>query len=119
MKGFLHRFFNTPETPRVEASRLGVSSIRGDQDVFNFEWKGVTLISAFKHDLVTYDEVVLEFTLLPGNEVVAIPESLSEFEVLIRFLEDTWPRIPKDWRQQVLKPAFAENKIVLFTAPTE
>ncbi len=105
--------FGHPENPRIEVDKYGVSLLSA-QSVTHFTWHEVGQIDALRKELPVAGEVILEFTLKSSDYVISISDKFSDFELLVRFLESEWPKIPGDWRTRIAEPVAAECRATLF-----
>lgn len=82
--------------------------IRVGKQCWSIEWARIARIIAFKRDAITTDTLSLEIEVDDGTcyEVNEDMEGFSEFE---RSLSTLFP-LPRDWRREVLFPAFLRNE---------
>ena len=77
-------------------------------------WREISGISAFKRDLLTIDEVYLQFSV--GEKTVQVCEEQPGFTELEAELIQRYPSTT-NWRKQVMLPPFSENFTILYRAP--
>jgi hypothetical protein len=75
------------------------------------EWSAVTRIEASKVDLLTTDEVRIEFVI--GDRSCVASEDDAGWEQLMSRLRTRFP-VSESWRGNVLRPPFATNRAVLW-----
>lgn len=80
-------------------------------------WADVARIQAYKLDLLTTDCICLLFEFAPGRAPVQVSEEWSGFEDLFGPLAARFPAIPESWYADIMTPAFAMNRTVLFEIP--
>lgn len=93
-----------------------------DQLGFNFKdkfilWEEVELISTYKMDLITMDEIILE---LETNQFrYSFPESDEDWIDFAKFITEKFQLDDFEiWFERVMKPVFKENRSVLFERKT-
>ena len=92
--------------PPVEVSPFGFSV--GSAVVV---WQLVSEIRAFKSDLLTTDEVFLEFHI--ADQIIRVSEEQPGFGALEEAMRAAFPATAT-WRSAVLQPPFAQNPTLLF-----
>jgi hypothetical protein len=75
-------------------------------------WKEIERLEAYKRDLLTIDQVCLDFVL--AQTVITISEDSEGFRPFINKLQEQFPAIEKDWDWEITQPPFATNFMVLY-----
>ena len=78
------------------------------------KWEAVSRITAYKLDLVTTDEIRLLIEYGNSPMIVEVSEEQPGFEQFKSTAEIRF-QFPDGWWAAVMKPAFAENRAVLFS----
>ena len=102
---WLSRGTNAAE-PAIRVTAYGFAL--GDSFV---AWETVSEIWSYKVDLITTDEVFLEFSTC--GRVVEVSEECPGFAALETAMTSAFP-VTSDWRAAVLAPAFARNRTILY-----
>ncbi|WP_276978837.1 hypothetical protein [Flavobacterium filum] len=79
----------------------------------SLEWNEITEIIAFKTDLLTNDRIDLQ--IVYGEKYFTISEDLPGWHQFILKLKNVFPTISNTWDTDIMLPAFAENKTILYT----
>jgi hypothetical protein len=95
-----------PEWLPITVDDTGFSS--GSRRV---DWASVQSVSAFKRDMLTFDDVW--FQVEAAGEPVLVCEEQPGFATMEAALSREFPSVAT-WRELVIKPAFAENFTVLY-----
>ena len=83
----------------------------GARLLWSIAWAAVDRIQAFKLDLITADEVCLEF--LTGETSYVVDEEVTGWNQLLETLSDRY-RVAQEWAEIVIAQAFATNRTVLW-----
>jgi hypothetical protein len=84
---------------------------------FKVEWCMVRRITGYKMDLLTWDEIRMEFALANWSSVVVTEESPG-FPQFMQEVERRFPAVA-DWHGRISQPPFAPRTTVLFEAIDE
>jgi len=76
------------------------------------KWREITEIVAYKTDLFTFDRI--EMQIVYGDKYFTINEELPGWYQFIIKLKEIFPSIPKEWDTDIIFPAFAENRIIIY-----
>jgi len=102
-----------PESPRLAVNLDGfvIESRSGRRAI---QWVDVSKIETYKVDCLVYDTIVLAFFCQgAATDVCVVPEESAGFSELSAAVEKTFGVDP-GWHGDVMLPAFAENRRVLF-----
>lgn len=77
----------------------------------------MTRIQTYKVDLLTTDCICLLFEFRDGTAPIQVSEEWPGFADFMVAMGHRFPSIPEDWYLEVMQPAFAPNRRVLFEAP--
>lgn len=75
-------------------------------------WLDVELITSYKLDLFTTDEICVDIIFKEGK--LTFPESSPGWYQLFTKLKEQFPSISKNFPSQIMQPPFATNYTVLF-----
>ncbi len=75
-------------------------------------WEEVETIYAYKIDLITIDEIILEIST--KDKIFNIKESEENWFEFAKFITEKFELESFDWYEKVRNPAFQENRILLF-----
>jgi hypothetical protein len=75
------------------------------------EWADITSVTAFKRDMLTFDDVW--FQVDGSGESIMVCEEHPGFSEWEAALATQFPSA-QTWREVIIKPAFAENRTVLY-----
>jgi hypothetical protein len=95
----------------IQLTSVGVSIRDRRSRVHAFEWKSVERILAYKVDLITTDDVCLEF-IAAGKFFIA-DEETNGWSDLTTEVNQRFP-IHRSWLEDVIDPAFTTNLVVLW-----
>jgi hypothetical protein len=90
--------------------------MRDGGDICSFAWSEVRRIVAYKRDLITTDQVCLEFEL--GDRTCIADEEASGWEELTSQMTKRFS-LDAEWLARVVQPAFATNMAVLWDAAVD
>lgn len=101
---------------RLVVDDLGVSLVHGNEPPIRISWDEIVEIQGYKRDLVTVDLVCFDVEVKKGAEKMTytIHEEMKGFEQVSHVFAKTLPGFDKEWRGRVVKPAFVENRTLLF-----
>lgn len=91
----------------LDADGFTVSLV--DSDISRVEWSCVNEIVAFKHDLLSTDEICLGFRCDGDDRYAWVGEEDSGFEELQNEFERHFDGLLENWWNKVAFPAFEEN----------
>jgi hypothetical protein len=77
-------------------------------------WRHVTRIETYKVDLFTTDCICLLFEQGGVADPIQVSEEWAGFTELFEPLHRAFPDMTKSWYADVMKPAFVENRTVLY-----
>ncbi|WP_293681892.1 hypothetical protein [uncultured Phenylobacterium sp.] len=106
---------------RAQPDDRGVLRISGDvleavdgQEVvvFRLDRASILAVEFFKRDMITVDDVCCDI-YVEGGDCWRIDEELPGWDDAVEWLE-ALPGFRKNWRDDVIKPAFAECREVVF-----
>lgn len=75
-------------------------------------WEEVETIYSYKVDLITIDEIILEIST--KDKIYKFPESEENWFEFAKFITEKFELESFDWYEKVMKPAFKENRTLLF-----
>lgn len=75
-------------------------------------WNDIVKIEAFKIDLLTFDEIVMEFETTERQ--MTITESTNGWNDFITHLPKVFPSINPEWWPEVVQPSFAESRTIVY-----
>ncbi len=87
-------------------------SYKSNDKVKKIEWLEIDVLTAYKADLLTYDEICLE--IVCGDLVLTITEETPGWANFVLRTKSIFPSIPVDWDSQIVQPAFATNQTTLY-----
>jgi len=96
----------------IDFDRAGFTLHSGEANAASINWLDVRRIVAFKRDLGTSDIVCLEFLLPTGT--FEVNDDVGGFWDLAQRIKDVFPDSDQEWEVRVVKPAFAENRSVIY-----
>lgn len=99
-----------PAEPVVDFDDAGFNC--AGESPWRASWSDVKLITAYKIDRLTVDEIRVDFALRDGITRV-ITEECPGFDELMRELARRFPTV-SGWRDRVVQPAFAPSVSVLY-----
>jgi hypothetical protein len=76
------------------------------------KWSEIIELSAYKVDLMGYDEIRLDIKY--GNDVIVISEDTPGWNDFLEKMNAVFPGIPVDWAFTIAQPAFATNLTILY-----
>ena len=76
-------------------------------------WEEIERVDAYKRDLGTIDEILLDITL--PETTISISEDTEGFSVFVEELKNQFPSIDKEWDWKIAQPPFATNFTVLYS----
>jgi len=99
----------------------GFSILESDKETIYIVWGEIIEIVAFKRDLLTVDLVCFNIRVVRKGENIwfLIHEEMNGFDVLTNKLQSLLPEFDSDWRDKVMKPAFASSRTTLYTKPLD
>ena len=118
MLPFLQRLMNwSKPMPLFESRRIHIDSdvvrihIEGQKPI-EFRWAEVLEIATYKRDWLTFDEICLSFKL--ADRVIVASEEMEGWLELVEALPSHFPDIPRDWKREVMFPAFEPKSRMLY-----
>ena len=115
--GFMARLFRRsppkPIDPPVTFDETGFG--RPGPDGFTAAWSDVRRITGYKIDMLTWDEIRMDFYLAIDLTVIVTEESPG-FADFMREVEHRFPSV-SGWHSKVSQPVFAPCTTVLYEAP--
>jgi hypothetical protein len=103
-----------PDNAEIVVTTAGfLKRLRG-RELFRVRWQDVQEVRAYKRDLLTTDLVCLGFRDTEDDEYYEVHEEMTGFDQLRTRLLEVFPTIPSGWFENVMRPAFATNLMVLF-----
>ena len=108
------------KSQRLEIQGGGFSILENDKESINIRWEEIVEIVAFKRDLLTVDLVCFNFRAIRKGENIwiLIHEEMKGFDVLTNELQRRLSEFDSDWRDKVIKPAFASSCTTLYLKPS-
>lgn len=103
-------------TIQLEADGFSVVEA-GEPEAVRCRWADVREVFAYKLDLFSYDEICLGFRLDAAGRHAWVGESYTGYRELLAELPRRFPGIRTDWFSDVVHPAFAENRMTLWSEP--
>ena len=104
-----------PRVPERIVLRVdGFDVYVGDELIANVVWAQIETIVAFKVDLLTEDEIYIEFGVPIRDETVRVGEEAEGFWELVKRVKKELPASRQDWELVVVKPALEQNLTVLY-----
>ncbi len=91
--------------PLLESGENGFSLTQGKR-IQRTRWDEISAIFAYKIDLVTIDQICLNFETQSGE--IVVHEGMQGYEELLEALEQHLGLTP-EWTLEVMFPAFEEN----------
>lgn len=90
------------------------SIMKSEKLLVNVRWSDVLSVTAFKHDLLTYDNICLAFETADGW--VEVHEEMQGYDELIEAAERHLPSFPVrlEWYGDVMLPPFETCERVLW-----
>ncbi len=80
------------------------------------KWNEIQELIAYKADLFVVDNI--EMLIVLDDVYFTIDEEMPGWYQFVLKTKEIFPAIPKEWDVNILFPAFAENRIVLFSKST-
>lgn len=84
--------------------------------VCTMQWADISKIQVYKLDLLTTDCICLLFESRSGQPAIQVSEEWMGFSDLFNPLSTAFPSIPENWYMEVMLPAFAEKRAILYDA---
>lgn len=78
----------------------------------HFRWEDVLRIDGYKRDELVVDAICLDIQF--ASNYVTVSEDAANWREFLGALYARFPGIDRDWQQQILLPAFVENRMVLY-----
>jgi hypothetical protein len=78
-----------------------------------YRWRDIELITAYKADLLTYDDLRLDMDF--GEVGLTLSEDLAGWSEFVDMLPRKLPGILRDWEEKVLHTPFATNLTLIYT----
>ena len=76
------------------------------------KWSDISSLTGYKIDLFTTDEICLDI-VWQGYQMTITEETPGWYQFVER-TKAIFPDIPKDWDINIIHPAFAENRTVIY-----
>lgn len=110
--------FNRSNQP-VESVLLTADGFdwRWANDHKTVRWADVQTVTAFKRDLLTVDQVCLQFTFDPPIKSFSVTEDAAGFDEFVNALAESLALTNRDWRYEVTYPPFAESATLIYSRP--
>jgi hypothetical protein len=105
------RIFESREHINVLADRL---CVHAGTHVYEVRFDAISRVEAYKRDLITTDLICLDL-LTKDGAIISVHEELEGFQALTEKLASL-PRFDADWYAKVMKPAFVENRTLVYEA---
>lgn len=79
-------------------------------------WSNLMQVESYKRDFLTTDLICLELTFAVNGGLVKteIDEEMEGYDGFVREMELHISVLEKKWKETVMKPAFAKNRIVVY-----
>ena len=77
-------------------------------------WPSVSIIVAYKRDLITTDLICFEIVLDDGS-MIEINEEMDGFDLFLNGLESTFESYNRTWPDSVVLPPFAPNRTLVYS----
>lgn len=78
-----------------------------------YRWRDIEAITAYKADLITYDDLRLDIDL--GDVVLTLSEDLTGWSEFVEMLSKKLPGFLVDWESKVIQRPFAANLTLIYT----
>ncbi|WNM20379.1 hypothetical protein [Flavobacterium capsici] len=76
-------------------------------------WNDITMINAYKKDLLAIDRIEME--IVCGDQYFVVTEDLPGWFQFVIKLKEVFETIPKDWDLNIIHPAFERNFTTIYT----
>jgi hypothetical protein len=98
----------------IKSGRGGIKLVKEKAVVDEIPWAAISIIVAYKRDLITTDLICFDVVLEDGT-LVEVNEEMDGFEHLLNSLERQLPSFDRTWPDKVVHPPFAPNRTVVYT----
>jgi hypothetical protein len=109
-------FRRTPEY-RIELDETGFRVDGSNGKSFAVAYAAISSVAAYKRDQLTVDLICFAVSYLDASGAdltIEVDEDMAGFDELDAGLARALAGFDRNWRDKVVKPAFAENRTLLF-----
>lgn len=89
--------------------------IRLKDEATSVDWNDIDTIFAYKADLMTYDQLVME-VILKNAFSFRITEETEGWYQFIKKIKEVFPAVKQDFEMDLMFPAFATNLMIVYDA---
>jgi hypothetical protein len=105
------QLFSNPRTPFQR--KIGVFETYIEADGVSISWADIRVITAYKIDLLTVDEIRMLVRFGTSDQVMELSEEQEGFDEFVRAAA-TMFSFPDGWWERLAKPAFEKGETTLF-----
>lgn len=96
---------------RIEITENGFQ-INYDEEIIQFKWSDILILTCFKIDRLTTDDVCLKIESESRTSLVT--EEFEGWRSFMNELLNRFPQIDKNWEAIIARPAFERNETELY-----